>query len=453
MKPSLHPCMLVPLILTGMPPAEAADLRVPADYATIQAAVDAAASGDTIHIAPGVYVEQTWIHQKNLSLIGQPGTILRAFPGMAPGIPGVNRGKSIVFIGDYSVVTIKDLCFEGDQLGGQNTDVLVGVDFDTAGGSVEKCRFTGFREKTPGPVGGAAIRFWSGDDGATRFPAEVRDTTITDCYTGIRIQGADDVINYDVTLVDNTVTGVGLTKASDPLQGIHTKDGTTGLVARNTISGFAYDGPVGPGLHPIPFGILRVSRNDKPLPPMTFEDNVLRSNQVHLAFFKAADSIVRNNTFEGNFPLIEDAPGQIVQTAAGLWFSGADVQAVGNRFSDLPQGIRLAAQGDDFLGDATDAMLIDNRFCEVNTALFTEPGASYTEQGTLTCPWPDPELDITSAVNLSWPGMDEGFVVESALSVDGPWARVPATPVLRDGRNAVSVATDGAGQYFRLVQP
>ena len=78
----------------------AADLRVPADYPTIQAAVDAAASGDTIRIAPGVYVEQTRVTNKSLTLVGQPGTILRAFAGMAPGNPGGNQPRPLVFIGD-----------------------------------------------------------------------------------------------------------------------------------------------------------------------------------------------------------------------------------------------------------------------------------------------------------------------------------------------------------------
>lgn len=41
-----------------------ATLRVPADYATIQAAVDAAAPGDTILISPGVYEEAVTIQGK-----------------------------------------------------------------------------------------------------------------------------------------------------------------------------------------------------------------------------------------------------------------------------------------------------------------------------------------------------------------------------------------------------
>lgn len=443
------------LVLTLATTLMAADRRVPANYSTIQAAVDAAASGDTIHIATGIYVEQTWITNKNLTLVGQPGTILRAFAGMAPGKPGVNQERSIIFIGNSSVVTLKDLSFEGDQLGGQNTYAMLGVNFDTSGGSVENCRFTGFREKTAGLVGGAGIRFWNGGSSAARYPATVSGTTIIDCYTGIRIQGADNVISYDVTVVDNTITGVGLTTASDPLQGIHTKDGTTGLVARNTISGFAYNGPVGPDpeLHPIPFGILRVSRNNMPLPPMTFEDNVLRDNQVHLAFFKSDNSIVRNNTFERFIPLTEIADEPIVEAAVGLWFSGADVQVTGNRFSDLDQAIRLAALGSDSLGDATNATMVGNRFCDVATRLHSKPGATYTEQGSLTCPFPDPTMNIARASLLSWPAIDEGLVLECAPAPDGPWSTVDATRFLQDGNHTVAVPMESGQKYFRLANP
>jgi hypothetical protein len=257
------------------------------------------------------------------------------------------------------------------------------------------------------------------------------------------------VTSYDVTLVDNTITGVGLTIAGDPLIGIDLGDGTVGKVAGNTISGFAYDGPVGPPpLHSIPFGILRLSsgfpNNTLALEPMTFEDNVLRSNQVHLASFKADDSVVRNNTFDGNVAFIGTPPPRL-GAAAGLWFSGANVQVMGNQFRDLEQAIRLA--GGDPFGIATNAMLIDNRFCEVTTQVFSEPGATSTEQGTLTCPFPDPVLKI-----LSWPGIEEGFSVLSAPAPGGPWSTLDVTPLRKDGQNNMTVPVDGEQQFFRLLK-
>ena len=89
MKTSIEsrPKLTVATLFLGLTVAElatAADLKVPADYPTIQAAVNAAQTNDTIHIAPGVYTGQVEIVSKTLTLIGQPGTILRATTNMTP---------------------------------------------------------------------------------------------------------------------------------------------------------------------------------------------------------------------------------------------------------------------------------------------------------------------------------------------------------------------------------
>src|SRR5262245_54464597 len=61
----------------------ATELYVPGQYPTIQAAVDAAQSGDTVRIAGGDYYEQIVITTKtNLTVAGEPGAVLHAFPGL-----------------------------------------------------------------------------------------------------------------------------------------------------------------------------------------------------------------------------------------------------------------------------------------------------------------------------------------------------------------------------------
>ncbi len=47
-----------------------ATLQVPADYQTIQAAIDAATPGDTIQVAPGNYTEQITVMDKSVKIIG-----------------------------------------------------------------------------------------------------------------------------------------------------------------------------------------------------------------------------------------------------------------------------------------------------------------------------------------------------------------------------------------------
>ncbi len=62
-------------------PALAGDLYVPSVYPTIQAAVDAAASGDTIHIAAGTYDESVTITSDPQNGIDRSGITLEGAAG------------------------------------------------------------------------------------------------------------------------------------------------------------------------------------------------------------------------------------------------------------------------------------------------------------------------------------------------------------------------------------
>src|SRR5262245_61803394 len=56
--------------------AQATVLKVPRDYATIQAAVNAAITGDTIKVAAGVYNENVVISTSGLRLQGSDGAVI-----------------------------------------------------------------------------------------------------------------------------------------------------------------------------------------------------------------------------------------------------------------------------------------------------------------------------------------------------------------------------------------
>jgi len=60
-------------------PVDALSLRVPTDYRTIQAVIDAAAAGDTVTVRSGTYTEQLRI-SKDLEIVGAgtDATIIRA---------------------------------------------------------------------------------------------------------------------------------------------------------------------------------------------------------------------------------------------------------------------------------------------------------------------------------------------------------------------------------------
>jgi nitrous oxidase accessory protein NosD len=440
---------LTALTLAAAFTVQAADLHVPADYATIQEAVDAASNGDTIHIAPGVYAGQTTITEKKLSLIGQPGAILRAVPGMAR-IWGSDPWVSVLGIRHYSDVDIRGLTFEGERLAVSGGDNFSGVLYFDSAGSVEECRFTGFRVGAPegGFEPGNAIDCVNDLQNAPMVNVRVVGNTFVDTSVAIRLVGAATNPSINFTITDNTIIGPGPVTGGQTPYGILIQQGTLGEVKRNSISNMSY---VGTSERPFAIGILAINQVTFPiggvLEPILFEENTFRDNQMHIVLLRGDGSTITNNT--------------IIGTAAGLrpaaiLVSGENVTIAGNRFSQMPEGIRLMGDDPEWgtqFGIADDVQLIDNRFCEVANPINMQPLATATEQGTLLCPFPEPVLDIASAVLLSWPEFEDGYVVESAPAPDGPWTPLDATPFLEAGQTRIAVATTGEQQYFRLRQP
>jgi hypothetical protein len=140
----------------------AAILHVPSDYSTIQAAVDAAAAaGDEILIASGVYNQQVVISGKKLTLTGAPGTILRAWTGMTYSANGPDY--NLILIATNADVVLRNIEFDGQRLAQSMPNrnaLLEGVLFFGASGRVENCAFRGFRgtsrlaTATTPPLGG-----------------------------------------------------------------------------------------------------------------------------------------------------------------------------------------------------------------------------------------------------------------------------------------------------------
>ena len=143
---------------------------------------------------------------------------------------------------------------------------------------------------------------------------------------------------------------------------------------------------------------------------------------------------------------------------AGLFVSGQNTLIATNTFSDISTGIILLGDDPDYpqgaIGIATNSTLINNRFCMVTNPVVVEPLATnITQQGTLLCPFPPPALAVAPAVLLSWPGEEVGWAVETATTVNGPWAASDATPFMQYGRHSLAVPTDGVHGFYRLRSP
>lgn len=129
--------------LIWLQPAVGAELAVPDDFDSIQAAVDEAESGDVILIAPGAY-RQDIVVEKDITLRGEETarTLIEAATGDGPAILVQNTGN----------VTIRNLTFlrgsPGIEINNSNgTDILNNV-FELSGAGIEVTDPTG----TPGTI-------------------------------------------------------------------------------------------------------------------------------------------------------------------------------------------------------------------------------------------------------------------------------------------------------------
>ena len=68
-------------------------LHVPEDYATIQAAVDAATEGNTVQVAAGLYNEKVAVSMSNIRLHAAEGAVLdgTGFNGIGISVRGLRR--------------------------------------------------------------------------------------------------------------------------------------------------------------------------------------------------------------------------------------------------------------------------------------------------------------------------------------------------------------------------
>ena len=429
--------------------ATAADLNVPTTvYPAIQAAVNAAHTNDTIHIAPGVYTGQVLIFANKLTLIGQPGTVLRATENMPP-FSGSSAGHVPIIGILSSQVTVRGLTFEGERLAerfvGPGVGNLMGIYFRQSSGNVENCAFYGFRESTPGKKLATAIGVNNADNNATEVNFRLVGSTFADNYNGVYFIGSPTKKNIDITVENNTIIGPGSLNSIDSLIGILVREGAGGRIVGNSVSGYSYVGTGAP--FPISLGILVDNEANFPAfgiaQPVIIEGNTLRDNQRHIALIKGDNSVVRNNRFQGT------APGII---PVGLAVTGKGVTIANNQFEGMKEGIRLMGNDPNWgtlKGIAVNAQVTSNCFSEVTTPVTIQPLANATEAGTLLCPFPPPTLAIAPAV-LSWPAADDGWTVESATSVVGPWADSDATPFTQYGRHNSAVPTDGEHWCFHL---
>lgn len=210
-------------------------------------------SGDTIQIAAGVYYEQVVVSNKNLTLSGSPGAVLRATPYMQFSLQYVASAYLVSLLGIFkSDVTISGLTLEGEHLAEEQPNDFIDIWFHAAGGRVEDCRIVGFRGDTFDTLnGGWGVKVDNPQVfGFGQVNLDILRSTFADDEVSIQLQGDKPTAldkNWSPELsttfaVDDSLIVGNSPDAAGAQFGIWITAGAGGEVKRNTISNYSYTG-------------------------------------------------------------------------------------------------------------------------------------------------------------------------------------------------------------------
>jgi hypothetical protein len=215
-----------------------ATINVPADYTTIQQAIDNATSGDTIVVAAGSYQEQLTIDAMTLTIqgagIGQtyilsPATLTATFTTSVD-------YKCIVGVINGGDLTLEDVTVDGQGFGYSN-DRFTGIGFRNSAGTVTDCDIIDVSETPLGSTQHGVGIYAYNSDGTNRLITVSYCTLSGYQKAGIAINGA----NADASISNCTCTGAGQTTAiaQNGIQFAYSADGT---IDTCTSTGHAYTG-------------------------------------------------------------------------------------------------------------------------------------------------------------------------------------------------------------------
>jgi len=157
------------------------------EYATIQAAIDAAAEGDTIVIAPGTYAENLTIATDGIKLVGLDGTVIA---GTITGNPALTEGVDLdvwletatTYSGtDGITIAADNVVLEGLTLSGFKNAILLGT---TDGTTIKDVDIT---QSITGVTNGYPV---TNGDGPTVTNLTIEGGSITHGYQGITINAS-----------------------------------------------------------------------------------------------------------------------------------------------------------------------------------------------------------------------------------------------------------------------
>lgn len=219
-------------------------------FTTIQAAVNAAPSGSTIDICPGIYPEQVTIISKTLTLVGVLSGTSDAAVLVPPSGGLIANGSHIgggaiaaqIFVQSSTGVTISHLTVDGNgnALLGCGTDPI-GIYFQNSSGRITDsvARNQILNGSDQGCQVGLGIDVES--DSGTPAVTVSHNSVHTYQKNGITAGGPGTGGGPDMAITSNTVVGIGATPMIAQ-NGIQIGFGASGKVASNNVADDIYTG-------------------------------------------------------------------------------------------------------------------------------------------------------------------------------------------------------------------
>lgn len=260
-------------------------------FSSIQAAVNAAAPGDTIFICPGVYDEQVVVTTNNLELrgAGMGLTVLRptvvtanataiTTPVPVPVLP-------VLLVSGATGVTVTQLTVDGrlaDTGGGFSScgfiPHYVGIFYRNASGTIQTVRVTEIRSATK-----CAFATRIENDGAAEASVAYQGNR-TDAYGTVGVVCAG--LRMTCSITENTIDGVGPTDVQTQF-GIAVRFGAVAAIAGNVITNHFYR--PGNGLANKSGGIF-LAFADPAANPHLLRDNRFVNNETDVQRFSTAQA-------------------------------------------------------------------------------------------------------------------------------------------------------------------